>query len=96
MVVNIREIPVIVEKRLVKKASVHILVRTCVSARKDGVNMMGTPKWIAPVVVVSEILFYLDIMETNTIVVIVLLSILGCGIIGVVIQFIYDKVIYKL
>jgi len=44
---------------------------------------VGTQKWIAPVVVVNEIIFYLDIMETNTIIVIVLLSILGCGIIGV-------------
>jgi hypothetical protein len=41
-------------------------------------------------VVVSEILFYLDIMETNTIVVIVLLSILGCGIIGVGIYLIVE------
>jgi hypothetical protein len=57
MVVNIKETLVIVEKRLVKKASVHILVRTCVSARKDGVNTIniweGTQMLIALDVVVA-------------------------------------------
>jgi len=51
---------------------------------------MGTRELIALVVVVSEILFYLDIMETNMIIVIVLLSLLVCGIIGVVIYLIVE------
>jgi hypothetical protein len=58
MVVNLEEFPVIVENHLVNEVSVHILVRTCESAKKDGVNMIniwaGTPTWIAPVVVVSK------------------------------------------
>jgi hypothetical protein len=94
MVVNIKEIPVIVGNHHVKKVNVHILVLTCVLERKDGVNMiniwMGTRELIALVVVVSEILFYLDIMETNMIIVIVLLSLLVCGIIGVVIYLIVE------
>ena len=94
MVVNIKEIPVIVGNHPVKKVSVHILVLICVLERKDGVNMIniwaGTQGLIAQAVVVSEILFYLDIMETNIIIVIVLLSLIGCGIIGVVIYLIVE------
>jgi hypothetical protein len=58
MVVNIREILVIVGNRLVKKESVHIVARSCELAKKDGVNMIniwaGTQKWIAQAVVVSK------------------------------------------
>jgi len=41
---------------------------------------------------VSKILFYLDIMESDTIVVIVLLSLLVCGIIGVGIYLIVEYI----
>jgi hypothetical protein len=96
MDVSIKENPVIVGNRLVKKESVHILAQICVLARKDGVNMIniwaGTQKWIAQAVVVSNIIFYLDIMENDTIIVILLLSLLGCGIIGVCIYIIIDYI----
>jgi len=43
-------------------------------------------------VVVNKIIFYLDIMETDTIIIIVLLSLLGCGIIGVGVYLIIDYI----